>query len=42
MGQTKKRSYERYTLAFKTQAVKLANHLGVKAPSAPQLVATFL
>ena len=26
MGQTKKRNYERYTLAFKLQAVKLANH----------------
>ena len=31
MGQTKKRNYERYTLAFKAQAVKLANHPGVKA-----------
>ncbi len=29
MGQTKKRHYERYTLAFKLQAVKLANHPGV-------------
>ncbi len=26
MGQTKKRNYDRYTLAFKVQAVKLANH----------------
>ena len=26
MGQTKKRSYDRYTLAYKLQAVKLANH----------------
>ena len=26
MGQTKKRQYDRYTLAFKLQAVKLANH----------------
>ncbi|WP_299776430.1 transposase, partial [uncultured Pseudoteredinibacter sp.] len=26
MGQTKKRNYDRYTLAFKLQAVKLANH----------------
>ena len=29
MGQTKKRNYERYTLAFKRQAVKLANHPNV-------------
>jgi len=29
MGQTKKRNYERYTLAFKLQAVKLANHPNV-------------
>ncbi|MCW8891516.1 MAG: transposase [Sedimenticola sp.] len=26
MGQTKKRNYDRYTLEFKQQAVKLANH----------------
>ena len=26
MGQTKKRNYDRYTLAFKRQAVSLANH----------------
>lgn len=26
MGQTKKRNYDRYTLDFKLQAVKLANH----------------
>lgn len=26
MGQTKKRNYDRYTLEFKLQAVKLANH----------------
>lgn len=26
MGQTKKRHYDRYTLAYKLQAVKLANH----------------
>lgn len=26
MGQTKKRNYDRYTLAYKLQAVKLANH----------------
>ena len=26
MGQTKKRNYDRYTLAYKLQAVRLANH----------------
>ncbi|WP_369413322.1 transposase, partial [Microbulbifer sediminum] len=26
MGQTKKRNYDRYTLAYKLQAVKLAYH----------------
>lgn len=31
MGQTKKRNYDRYTLAFKTQAVRLSNHLNVTA-----------
>lgn len=31
MGQTKKRNYDRYTLAYKLQAVKLANHPDVKA-----------
>ena len=31
MGQTKKRNYDRYTLAFKLQAVKLANHPDVMA-----------
>lgn len=31
MGQTKKRNYDRYTLAFKIQVVKLANHPGVMA-----------
>lgn len=31
MGQTKKRNYDRYTLAYKLQAVKLANHPGVRA-----------
>ena len=31
MGQTKKRNYERYTLAFKHQAVKLANHPNVNS-----------
>jgi transposase len=31
MGRTKKRNYDRYTLAFKRQAVKLANHPDVKS-----------
>lgn len=31
MGQTKKRNYDRYTLAYKLHAVKLADHPGVKA-----------
>lgn len=31
MGQAKKRNYDRYTLAFKLQAVKLANHPNVTA-----------
>ena len=31
MGETRKRKYDRYTLAYKLQAVKLANHPGVKA-----------
>ena len=31
MGQTKKRNYDRYTLAYKLQAVKLANHPDVRA-----------
>lgn len=31
MGQTKKRNYDRYTLDYKLQAVKLANHPDVKA-----------
>lgn len=31
MGQTKKRHYDRYTLEFKLQAVKLANHPKVRA-----------
>jgi len=31
MGQTKKRNYDRYTLEYKLQAVKLANHPGVKS-----------
>jgi len=29
MGQTRKRNYDRYTLDYKIQAVKLANHPGV-------------
>jgi len=33
MGQTKKRKYERYTLAFKRQAVMLANHPDVMSKS---------
>jgi transposase len=31
MGQTRSRFYNRYTLDYKLQAVKLANHPGVKA-----------
>ena len=31
MGQTKKRNYDRYTLTYKLQAVRLANHPSVKA-----------
>ncbi|MFP1677633.1 transposase [Alloalcanivorax sp. C16-2] len=31
MGQTKKRKYDRYTLAYKIQAVALANHPDVKS-----------
>ena len=31
MGQTKKRNYDRYTLAFKLQAVRLADHPNVMA-----------
>ena len=31
MGQTKKRNYDRYTLAYKLQAVKLADHPNVTA-----------
>jgi len=33
MGITKKRKYERYTLAFKQQAVRLANHPDVMSKS---------
>jgi transposase len=31
MGQTKKRHYDRYTLAYKRQAVRLSNHPNVTA-----------
>jgi len=31
MGQTIKRKYDRYTLSFKLQAIKLADHPGVTA-----------
>lgn len=31
MGKTRSRHYNRYTLEYKMQAVKLANHPGVKA-----------
>jgi transposase len=31
MGQTKKRKYDRYTLEFKLQAVRLADHPNVIA-----------
>lgn len=31
MGQTKKRNYDRYTLAFKQQAVRLSNELSVSS-----------
>ena len=31
MGQTKKRTYDRYTLDYKLQAVKLANNPNIKA-----------
>jgi transposase len=31
MGQTKKRNYDRYTLEYKLQAVKLANNPNVRA-----------
>lgn len=31
MGHTKKRNYDRYTLAYKLQAVKLASHTDVKS-----------
>jgi transposase len=33
MGQTKKREYDRYTLAYKQQAVRLANHPEVMSKS---------
>lgn len=31
MGHTRKRNYDRYTLAYKLQAVKLANHPDVRS-----------
>ncbi|MDC9575646.1 MULTISPECIES: transposase [unclassified Pseudoalteromonas] len=31
MGQTRKKNYDRYTLAYKLQAVKLANHPDVRS-----------
>jgi transposase len=31
VGQTRKRNYSRYTLAYKAQAVKLASHPDVKS-----------
>ncbi|WP_103917117.1 transposase [Alcanivorax sp. DSM 26293] len=31
MGQTRKRNYDRYSLAYKLQAVKLANHPDVRS-----------
>jgi transposase len=31
MGQTRKRQYARYTLAFKLQAIRMANHPDVKS-----------
>ena len=31
MGQTRKRNYDCYTLAYKLQAVKLANHPNVRS-----------
>lgn len=36
MGQTKKRNYDRYTLAYKLQAVNLANHPDVKSKDVAQ------
>ena len=36
MGQTHKRRYDRYTLEYKLQAVKLANNLSVKAKDVAQ------
>jgi len=38
MGQTKKRNYDRYTLAFKTQAVRLADHPNVRATDIAEIL----
>jgi len=38
MGQTKKRSYDRYTLAFKKQAVRLADHPNVMATHVAEIL----
>ena len=38
MGQTKKRNYDRYTLAFKHQAVRLADHPNVMATDIAEIL----
>lgn len=38
MGQTKKRHYDRYTLAFKQQAVRLADHPNVMATDIAEIL----
>jgi len=38
MGQTKKRNYDRYTLAFKRQAVRLADHPNVMAADIAEIL----
>jgi len=38
MGQTIKRNYDRYTLAFKTQAVRLADHPNVRATDIAEIL----
>ena len=38
MGHTKKRHYDRYTLAFKQQAVRLADHPNVMATDIAQIL----
>ena len=38
MGQTKKRNYDRYTLAFKQQAVRLADHPNVMATDIAEIL----